>query len=274
MRAEADHPDRRDRDQTEGAGERHPRTLAPARLSEHEEGQHEPGRQLHAHAGGERDRGPARALAHARAQQQRGGEREQHQGVVVRAAHREHEQHRVQAEEGERERARASEPPGGERRQPHGGEARDRRERLQRPQPAGEAERGHCVAGEREQRPVGRVLERPADEAEHGIGGRLGGEVRVRVEPVQGAHATEREIAEHVLGDQRRAEQQDHVGEHDSRCEQREGQRAGGHERDQVAGADDERERLEAALAEHFARPGERAREPMRPAAAVGRHVA
>jgi hypothetical protein len=274
VRPEPDHPHGGDREQAEHARDRNVAALAPGALAEHQERQHEAGRELHPDAGGERHRRRSRAARGTRAQQQRERQREQQHRVVVRAADREHEQHRVQAHEREREAARvpeASRRAGG---QPDRGEAAQHRHRLQCPQPARQAERCHGVGREREQRAVWRVLERPADEREDRVGRSFRGEVRVGVEPVQRAHAREREVAEDVLRDQRRAEKQDHVRrDHDAR---EHGQRhgAGCREGDEVARADDQHQRLEAPLAEFRAEAAERARQPPRPAAAVARHVA
>ena len=288
MRPEADHAHRRHREQAEHARERDAETLAATGLAEDEERQHEPGGELHPDAGRERHgrrAGPrgarlACALAVGRrrarrpgAQHQRKREGEQEQRVVVRAADGEDEQHRVQPEERDREGRRAPEPLGGASREPDRCEAAQHRGTFQRPEPAGEAQGRGGVAGEREQRPVGRVLEGPADEAEDMVPGCFGREVRVGVQAVQRAHASEGEVAEHVLGDQRRPEQEDHVGDHDRRRERGERQRPGRGEGDQVARADDQHERLEAALPERGAEPAERAREPARPAAGVGGHV-
>ncbi len=126
MRPEADHPDQRHGCERARARERDTQPLAPAALAEHQEGQHEPGRQLHADPGRQRHGGRTRvrarlvvprcaestlraAAARRRArgagtQKQRQREREQQQRVVVRAADGEHEQHRVEPDERERER--------------------------------------------------------------------------------------------------------------------------------------------------------------------------
>ncbi len=191
----------------------------------------------------------------------------------MRASNRQHEQHGVQPHEARRPAAAAPEPVHRAPDQSDRREAREHRDRLERPQPAREPERRGRVAGEREQRAVGGVLERPSDEREDPVGGRFGGEVRVGVEAVQRAHAREREVAEHVLGDQRRSEQQDRVGEHDRSREHpyRQPPRARKHER--VARAHDECEGLEAPTAETQPEAVPRARQPRRPAAAARGHV-
>jgi len=191
----------------------------------------------------------------------------------VRASDGQHEQHWVEPDEARRPAAAASEPVHRAPDQSDRREARERRDGLERPQPAREPERRGRVAGEREQRAVGGVLKRPAHEREDPVGGRFGGEVRVGVEAVQRAHAREREVAEHVLRDQRRSEQQDRVGEHDRSRERahRQSPRARQHER--VARAHEEREGLEASTAEIHAEAVPRAREPRRPAAAARGHI-
>jgi hypothetical protein len=285
VRPEADHPDRGHREERREPGERDAQPLAPCALPEHQERQHEPGGQLHADPGRERDRGRTRVRGRAllagragacgaRAQQQRDREREQYQRVVVRAPDREHQQHRVQPDERERERRGAPEPRGGADGEPDREQAAEHRHRFQRPHAARDAEGDHGVAREREQRTVRRVLIGPAHEREDRIRRRVRGDVRVRVEPVQGAHPRERQIAEDVLGDQRRPEQQHQVGEHDGRRQHRERQRARGDEDDEVGGADHEHQRLEAALPELRARACERPGQPARPAAAVAGDVA
>jgi hypothetical protein len=117
------------------------------------------------------------------------------------------------------------------------------------------------------------VLKRPADESEDGVAGGFGREVRVRVQAVQGPHAGEGDVTEHVLGDQRRPERENGVrGEHRGR-EPAQRQRVGARKRHQIGTADDQHQRLEAAAAEVRADAGKRTRQPVGPAAAVGRHV-
>ncbi len=115
------------------------------------------------------------------------------------AAHREHEQHRVQADERRRPPRALPEARGRAGDQRDGAEAGRTGDGLQRPQPACEAERRGGVAAEREEGPVGRVLERPADEHEGRIGGGFGCYVRVGVQAVQSSHAGKRQVAEDVL---------------------------------------------------------------------------
>ncbi len=276
MRSEPGDADRGDPDQAEHAGQRDAPSLPGGALSQHEERQHEAGCELDPHAAGESERRGPWAGGRVRprgAQQQSQAERQQQQGVVVGTADGEHEQDRVQPQQRQREGPRAAEPSCGFGREPDRPEAAQHRQRLQRPQPARHPQRGGGVAREREQRPVGRMLERPADESEDGIGRRFGREVRVGVQAVQRPHAAEGQIAEDVLGDQRRTEEQDHVRRDHGRREraQREGARR--RERDEVASAHHQHERLEAALPERRAEPAQWPGQPPGPAAAVRRHV-
>jgi len=188
VRAEADQPHHRDHQQCRPCPEHHPQSLALAGRGEHQEREHEPRGDLHSHARGQRRGGRSRAAARAgrraRAQRERRGEREQQQRVVVRSAHRQHEQHGVQPDERGRPARRVAETPCRPRDQRHRAEAREDRQRLERPQPAREPERGERVAQQREQRPVGGVEKWPADEVVDGVGGRFGGDMRVGVQPV------------------------------------------------------------------------------------------
>jgi hypothetical protein len=283
VRAEADQPQHRHGHERAGGGERHSHTLARAPRGEHQEGEREAGRDLDAHPGGQRRRGRTRARARtgrgthphcSRAQQQRGGERQQQQRVVVRSAHRQHQQHRVQPDERGRPAGGVAEAPGRPRDQRHRAEGRGDGDRLERPQPAGEPQRGDRVAEKREQRAVRGGLERPPDEPVHVVGGRFGGEVRVRVQSVQDPQPRERQIAEHVLGDQRRPEQQDRVRQHDRARERRQRQPRCDQQHQQVARAHEQHQRLEASAGEAHAETSQRARQPGRPAAFAGRDVA
>ncbi len=184
--AEADHPDRRDREKAENASERDPQLPAALRGGEDEEGEEQARRELHPDPGRERQRGRPRARAESisvrralrnalsaasrRAQSECQGEQCEQHRVVVRPADREHEQHRVQAEEGRREGGRSSEPLGRPGGQPDREQAAERDQRFDRPERPRHPQRGGRVAREREERAVGGVLEGPADEGEHGIG--------------------------------------------------------------------------------------------------------
>ncbi len=279
VRPEPDHAHRGDRHQTGRARRRDAPALRGGAPAQHQERQQQPGRELDSHAAGQRERRPAWSLGcractrPGRAQQQCKAERQQQQGVVVRAADRHHQEHRVQPEERQRECPRATEPPCRLGRQPDRSEAADGGQRLQCPEPAGQPQGRSRIAHQREQRAVRRVLERPADEAEHRVARGFGREVGVGVEAVQCAHAPEGEVAEDVLGEQRRPEQQDQVGgDHGcrERCDRKRPCRQKG---EKVARADHEHERLEPPLSELRADPAQGAGQPARPAAAVGGHV-
>jgi len=250
VHAEAEHTERAQREQAEAGRRENPQALPRARRRQHEERQHQSCRQLHADARRESSGSGAWAGAHARGDRERDGEREHHERVVVGAADGEHEQHRVEPDERRRPARGVSEALRCAGDEPDRREARGGRETLQRPQSARDTERRRGVAGEREQRAVGGVLERPADVREDGIRRRFCRDVRVGVEPVQRAHAREREVAEHVFGDQRRAEHEDHVGEHDGAGERRDGKPAGADEHEPVAGAHQEHQQLEGAARE------------------------
>ena len=151
--------------------------------------------------------------------------------------------------------------------QPDGAEAREHRESLQRPQSARHAERCHHVAHQREQRAIGRVFEGPADVPEDRVGRRLRGRMRVGVQPMHHAQAREAEVAEHVLGDQRRTQQQDQMGEDDGGRERAQRERACTEQHQHIAAAHQQRQALKAARREAHAEPAQRARQPVRPAA-------
>jgi hypothetical protein len=273
VHAEAEHAERSQPHEAEDGGEQDAAPCAGARGAEHEERQHDPRAQLHADTGDERGGARSRTRGGAGAQGQRSRQRERHQRVVVGAADGQHEQHGVQPDECRRRGPRAAQAGGGPRRQRDRAEARGGRERFQHPQPARDPRRRGHVAREREQRPVGGVLEGPADESERRIGGGFGGEVRVGIEAVQRPQAREREVAEHVLGDERGTECHDDVREHDRARQRERRQRARGHEREHVAGAHHEHQRLEGGAAEAAAEAGERTRQPAGPAAAAGGDV-
>jgi hypothetical protein len=271
VHAEAEHAEQTQREQADSGGER--RARAPAAGAEHEKRQHDAGAQLDPDPGHERGRARARTRRCACREGQRGGEREHEQRVVVCPADSQHEQHGVQPHERRSPRGRTAQARGGARGQRDRAEARGGGETLQQPQPAGEPQRCREVAPKREQGTVGRVLEGPADECEDGVRGRFGGHVRVGVEAVQGAHAREGEVAEDVLGDQRRTEHEHDVRECDRARERDRRQRAGGEQHEQVAAAHRQHQRLEAAAAETAAETSQRARQPARPAAAAAGHV-
>ena len=191
----------------------------------------------------------------------------------MRSAHRQHQQHGVQADERQRPVRGAPETPGRARDQRDRAEARDDRDRFERPQPTPEPQRDQRVAEEREQRAVWRVLKRPPDEAEHRVGGGFGGKVRVGVKPVQDPQPRERQVAEDVLGDQRRPKQQDRVRRHDRAHERRRRQSPRDQQHQRVARAHDQHQRLEAGAGEADVQAPQRTGQPGGPAAFAGRDV-
>jgi hypothetical protein len=191
----------------------------------------------------------------------------------VCAADGRQEQHRVQPDERRGPARRVPEPAPRARDERDSAEARDDGERLERPQRTGQAERRRRVADQREQRAVRRVLVRPADEREDFVAGGLGGDVRVRVETVQRAEAGERYVAEDVLREQGRPEQQDQMCGEDRSGDRAQRQRPRAEQHECVARAHDQHQRLEAARAEAHAEALERAREPAGPAARARGYV-
>jgi hypothetical protein len=97
--------------------------------------------------------------------------------------------------------------------------------------------------------------------------------VRVRVETVQRTEPGEADVAEDVLREQRRPEQQDHVRREDRRSDRPERQRLRSQQHERIARAHDQRQRLESSRAEAHAESLERAGEPARPAARARGHV-
>ncbi len=273
VHAEAEYADRGDDEQAERRARGDLGALARARRCEDQKRQQQPGGDLHADAGGERECARAEARAGAGGQRQRRRERQQQQRVIVRAADGEHEQDGVEPDERRGEAGGMPEAGGRAHDQRDRGEARGDGDRLERPQAAGEPEWRGRIACERERRPIRGVLKRPADEAVDGIARRFGGDVRVRVKTVQRADAREREIAEDVLGDQRRAQQQRDMREHDRGEQRRERQCPRGREHEQVARAHRQHQRLKAAAREADADASQRPRQPSRPASFAGRHV-
>ena len=273
MGTEADQPQDRQRAEAERRAPRHPQALPHARGCEHEERQHQPGRDLDPDAHDQRASSGAKARARPGGQRQRGGEQEHQQGVIVRAAHRQLQHDRVQSDECSSPARRGAQPARRPRDHRNGAEAGEYCDRFEGPQPPGEPERRRRVAREREQRPVWRILEGPSDERKDRVGRRFGSDVRVRVQAVQRPHASEVQVAEHILGDQRWAQEQDHVRRHDRRDDRSQGERPRCQQDRHVARAHDQRQGLEAgarnAHAEAFQGPGQ----PARPAACVRRNV-
>ena len=230
VHAETEHPDECQGEQRRARGKSGAHALARAGRSEDQEREHEARRDLDPHPCRQRPRGRAWTRVHAPGartdtgtyagadagtEKQGGCERQQQQRVVVCPADGQHQEHRVQPNECGCPAWRLPEPLS------RAGDQRDRTQargdgyRLERPQPAREAQGRDRVAEQREQRAVGGVLKRPADEPEDRVSRSFGCKVRVGIQAVQRPEACEREVAEHVLGDQRRAEEQDHVGQHD-----------------------------------------------------------
>jgi hypothetical protein len=247
--------------------------LAPGGGRQDQEGEHQARRRLDADAGHRRHRRRAKARLPAR-QRQGAGDRDQHQGVVVGASHGQLQQDGVEADEYGRHPRRAAGPLGGPRRQRHRREAGKGGDQLQRPQAAGEAERDDRIAAEREQRAVWGVLEGPAHEREDRVGGRFGRHVGVGVEAVQDAQPPERQVAEHVLGDERWAEDERQVGGHHADRDRSSRQAPRGGEGGEVAGAHDQRQRLEGAIAQSEPHTVQRTGKPTGPAAGPRRDVA
>jgi hypothetical protein len=199
VRAEADQPEHREQRQAQPGPGRHAQALTRGGGSQYQERQCQAGGDLDPDPRDQRCCAGTEARVGARGEQQRGGERQQLEHVVVSAADGQHEQHGVQAHEGGRPARRMPTPARGARDQCHRAEARGGHDRFERPQPAGEPEWRDRVAEEREQRAVGRVLVGPTQKSIDGVGGRLCGDVRVGVQSVQGAQTGEAEVAEHVL---------------------------------------------------------------------------
>jgi hypothetical protein len=273
MAAEADQCNRAKHCEARDGRAEQPCALAPASRREHEERQHQPGGDLHSDTGCECRRTAAEVRVGAGREHERGGERKQDQRVVVRASDSEHEQYRVQPDERARPAPRLAEAAGGAGDQRDRSEAAEHRDRLERPQRATDAERYRRVAQQREQRSIRRVLERPAEKREDFVAGRLRGDMCIRIEPVQRAHPCEADVAEDILREQRWAEQQDHMRRDDRRGDRAQRQRAREQEHEHVAGAHDQRQRLEATRSERQVQRFERLRDPRRPAAAATWHV-
>ncbi len=270
---EADQPQDRQRAEAERRAPRHSQALSPPRGCEHKKRQHQPGRDLDPDAHDQCAGGGAKARACPGGQCQRGGEQEHQEGVVVRAAHSQLEQHRVQADERGCPARRAAQPAGGPRDHRNGAEAGEHGDRLEGPQPPGDPERRRRVAREREQGPVRGMLEGPSDERKDRIGRRFGGDVGVGVQAVQRSHASEVQVAEHILRDQRRAQEQDHVRRHDRRHDRSQRQRPRRQQDRQVARAHDQRQGLKAGARDAHAEAFQGSRHPARPAAAARRNV-
>jgi hypothetical protein len=212
VHAEAEHAHERDRHQRQARLQRHPRARPRVPARQHQERQRQPSGQLDAHARRQHARAGAQAPARAGAQaparagaqahtrpgaqakaraagpggeRQRCCQREDQQRVVVRPADAQHERHRVEPYERRRPTGRVTEASRRLCDQRDRADAAEHRDRLERPQRARDPERHERIAGDGEQRSIRRALERPADEAEHRVGRRFRGHVRIRVKAVQ-----------------------------------------------------------------------------------------
>ncbi len=272
MHAEADQRDDGERRKRRERGKQQADALALLARAQYQVGQHQPGRGLDAHAGGQRDRRAAQPRGGAGRERQRARQRQQHERVVVRAADSQLERHGIEPDERRGPLARTPRPPRRAGDQRSGGGARQRRDGLQRPQAAAEAERRERIGPQREQRAVRRVLKWPADEGKDRVDGRFGGDVRIGIEAVQNAEPGERQVPEHVLGDQRRSEQHPQLGEADRDRHSRPRQLCDRQQHGRVAGADQQRPGLKAARAELPADPVQRPGQPPGPAAAASGH--
>jgi hypothetical protein len=110
VRAEADQPQRHEREQAEAGARRHSQPLTPLPRGEHEERQRQTGGDLDRHAGHQRDRGGPEARLRSRREREGRGEQEQDQRVVVSTADGQHEQNGVQSDEGRGPAARLAQP--------------------------------------------------------------------------------------------------------------------------------------------------------------------
>jgi hypothetical protein len=246
VRAEADQPQRHERHEAQAGCGGHLPTFVRPRWSEHEEGQREACGDLDRHPRHQCDGGRSKTWLGTGGERQRAREQHEDQRVIVRAAHGQHEQHGIQADECGGEAARLTEPAGRPHDESNRAEARHHGERLERPQRTGQAERCRGIAREREKRPIGGVKERPADEPEDLVGRHFGGDVRIGVKTVQRSQAGEADVAEDVLGDQRRSQQQDQICGNDRHDQGAHCQRAAREQNQQVARRHDQHEVLEA----------------------------
>jgi hypothetical protein len=114
-------------------------------------------------------------------QRQRPGQDEQHERVVVSAADGKPKQHGIQADEHGCQLGRASHHACSAGGQGHRRETARDSHQLESPQATAEPERGKRIGAEREQGPIGRMLERPADERKDGVGRSFGCDVRVGI---------------------------------------------------------------------------------------------
>ena len=99
VRAEADQPQGHERHEAQAGCGNHLPPFVRSRWCEHEEGQRQAGGDLDRDARHQRDGCRSKAGVGPRCERQRAREQQQDQRVIVRAAHGQHEQNRVQADE-------------------------------------------------------------------------------------------------------------------------------------------------------------------------------
>jgi hypothetical protein len=244
MRPKADN--RHDREQAKRAkrARRHARALPPSRGGKHHKREHEPGGGLHAdpdheqsgccpevlgaRRNGDAPRARGGHAGFASSERQRPGQDQQHERVVVRTADGKPKQHGIQADEHACRLRRASHHACRASGQGDRREAAQDSQSLEGPQAAAEPERGKRIGAEREQGPIGRMLERPADERKDSVRWSFSSDMGVGVESVQYPKASKLEVAEGILRDKRRTEQQQQIGRQDRKRDRLAGQVAGG----------------------------------------------
>ncbi len=273
MDAETDQRDDPDAEENERRASGHLHALAGPVGRQHDEGQREPGGHLDAHPDRHRSARCAKPRTGTRRQQHRGAEQHHHQRVVVRAADRHHQEDGIQADECRRPAPRVAELTRRRRHKPDTGEAGCDGHRFERPQARGQAERRKRIARQRKQRAVRRVLVEPPYELKGRVGGRVGGHMCIGVEPVKRAQPGEVQVAEHVLGYERRPEEQDHVREHDRPRDRAHRKPLGDHQHEQIARAHDQHQRLEAPGCYAHVEALERTSQPAGPAPDARRHI-
>ena len=266
MRPEAKQPQDEQPQQAQRCSPCRRPALAPAGGGEHQEGQQQARRQLHPHPRHQGTRARAKPRACPGGQRQGAPHRQQHQRVVVGAPHRQHQQDGVEAHEGRRPAGRATQLLGRLGDQGDGGKARKDGDRLEGPQPSGEAEGHDDIAGEGEQWAVGGVQEGPADEPIGGVPEGFRRHMGVGVQSMQGTHTGKGQISKYILGDQGRPQRQGHMGPHDRERQGAHRQRAGARKHEQVARGHHQDQRLEGRTGEGHVQSPQRTREPPRPA--------
>ena len=292
VRPEAEHRDQRQHHQRLHRSARDPSPPPPVPRGEDHKRKREPSRGLHAHAYGHQLRRRAQRVGpippkpipsfppiphHRRTppgcHRKRARRHEQHQSVVVRACGRQLQQHRIEPHEDRRRPRRATHAARRQREEPNRAQARAHRNSLQSPKPPRQAQRRDRIGAEREQRPIRRMLKRPTDERKARVRWSFRGHMRVWIEAVQRPQPPERQIAEHVLGKQRRPHQHERVGEHDRDPDRPAREPVRAHQHRRIARAHRQRPRLKARGGDPHAQPVQRPRQPPRPTAAAPRNV-